>query len=65
MSVIKCERSVMVMTLHWHSSQVSGLDNGVDDTLTETGLTVTLFFIKGKQLLFPGHETSENCNFST
>ena len=25
------------MTLHWHSSQVSSLDNCVDDTPTETG----------------------------
>ena len=62
---MKCERSVITMTLHWHSSQVSSLGNGVDDTPTEICLTVALFFIKGKQLLFPGQETSENCNFST
>jgi hypothetical protein len=27
------------MTLYWYSSQVSSLDNCVDDTPTETGLT--------------------------
>jgi len=34
------ERSVITMTLYWHSSQVSGLDNCVDNTPTETGLIV-------------------------
>jgi len=34
---MKCERSVITMTIHWHSSQVSSLDNCVDDTPTETG----------------------------
>ena len=38
MSVMKCEKSVMVMTLHWHSSQVSSLGNCIDDTPTETAL---------------------------
>ena len=37
-SVIKCERSVITMTLHWHSSQVSSFDNYVDYIPTETGL---------------------------
>ena len=32
------ERSVITMTLYWHSSQVSSLGNCVDDTPTETGL---------------------------
>ena len=35
---MKCERSVITMTLHWHSSQVSNLNNCVDDTLIETDL---------------------------
>ena len=35
---MKYERSVITMTLHWHSSQVSSLGNCVDDTTTETGL---------------------------
>ena len=38
MSIMKCESSVITMTLHWHNSQVSSLDNCVDDTPTETGL---------------------------
>ena len=38
MSVMKCERSVITMTLHQHSSKDSSLDNCVDDTPTETGL---------------------------
>ena len=42
MSVMKCERSVMVMTLHWHSFQISSLGNCVDDTPTETGLRAPL-----------------------
>jgi hypothetical protein len=46
MSVMKCERSVITMTLQWHSSQVSSLDNYVDDTPTETGLS-TLNCLKG------------------
>ena len=41
MSVMKYERSVITMTLHWHSSQVSSLSNYVDDTPTETGLKET------------------------
>jgi hypothetical protein len=41
MSVMKYERSVITMTLHWHSSQVSSFSNCVDDTLTETGLKET------------------------
>ena len=32
---MRCERSVITMTLHWHSSQVFSLSNCVDDTLTE------------------------------
>ena len=38
MSVMKCERSVITMTLHWHSSQVSSLGNCVDHPPTETSL---------------------------
>ena len=41
MSVMKYKKShgiTITMTLHWHSSQVSSLDNCVDDTPTETGL---------------------------
>ena len=34
---MKCEMSVITMTFHWHSSEVSSLDNCVDDTPTETG----------------------------
>ena len=37
MSVIKCEMSVITMTLHWHNSQIFNLDNCVDDTPIETG----------------------------
>ena len=40
MSVLKCERRVITMTLHWHSSQVSSLGNCVDNTPTETSLIV-------------------------
>ena len=36
---MKCEKSVITMTLHWYSSQVSSLGNCVDDTPTETGLS--------------------------
>ena len=36
---MKYERSVIIMTLHWHNSQVSSLGNCVDDTPTEIGLT--------------------------
>ena len=39
MSVMQCERSVITMTLHWHSSQIFNLGNYVDDTPTETGLS--------------------------
>ena len=35
---MKCERSVITITLHWHSSQIFSLGNCVDDTPTETGL---------------------------
>ena len=35
---MKCERSVITMTLHWHSSQIFNFDNYIDDTPTETGL---------------------------
>ena len=38
MSVMQCERSVITMTLHWHSSLVFSLGNFVDDTPTETGV---------------------------
>ena len=38
MSVMKYERSVITMTLHRYSSQVSNIGNCVDDTPTETGL---------------------------
>jgi len=34
------ERSVITMTLYWHSSQVSSLGNCVDNTPTEAGLIV-------------------------
>ena len=27
---MKCDRSVIIMTLHWHSSQISNFDNCVD-----------------------------------
>ena len=40
---MKCERSVITVTLHWHSSQVSSLDNYVDDTSTETDLSQILW----------------------
>jgi len=40
MSVIKCEMSVITMTLHWHNSQIFNLDNCVDDTPIETGVHV-------------------------
>jgi len=40
---MKCERSVITMALHWHSSQVSSLGNCVDDTPTETGLMEDAF----------------------
>ena len=33
---MKCERSVITITLHWHSSQIFSLGNCVDDTPTET-----------------------------
>ena len=54
---MKCERSVIIMTLHQHSSQVSSLDNCVNDTPTETGLTshcicCLLIYIFLKILLF-------------
>ena len=32
------ERSVITMTLHWHSSQIYSLGNCVEDTPIETGL---------------------------
>ena len=35
---MKYEKSVITMTLHWHSFQVFSLDNCVDDTSTKTGL---------------------------
>jgi len=35
---MKCESSVITMTLYWHSSQVFNFGNCVDDTVTETGL---------------------------
>ena len=41
-SVMKNERSVITITLYWHSSQVYNLDNRVDDTPTETDLTSRL-----------------------
>ena len=41
MSVMKYERSVTTMTLHWHSSQISSLSNCVDNTPTETDLKET------------------------
>jgi len=40
---MKCEKSVITMALHWHSSQVSSLGNCVDDTPTETGLMEDAF----------------------
>ena len=39
MSVMKYKRSVITMTLYWHSSQVFSLDNCFDDTPAETGLS--------------------------
>ena len=41
-SVMKYEGSVITMTLHWYSSQISNLDNCVDDAPTETELIPTL-----------------------
>ena len=35
---MKYEKSVITMTLHWHSSQVFSFGNCVDDTPTETSL---------------------------
>ena len=40
MSVMKYERSVITMTLYWYGSQIFSLDNCVDDTPTESGLSV-------------------------
>ena len=37
---MKCDRNIMMMTLHWHSSYDFSLDNCVDDTPTEIGLNV-------------------------
>ena len=39
-SVMKCDRNVMMMTLHQHSFYDFSLDNCVDDTPTEIGLNV-------------------------
>ena len=39
MCVMKYKRSVITITLHWHSYQVSSLSNYVDDTPTETSLS--------------------------
>ena len=36
---MKCETSVITMTLHWHSYQIFSLGNCVDDTSIETGLS--------------------------
>ena len=41
MSVMKYERSVITITLHWHGFQIFSLVNCVDNTPTETGLTST------------------------
>jgi len=35
---MKCDRSVITMTLHWHSSQISSVSNCVDYTPTKTAL---------------------------
>ena len=39
---MKCERSVMVITLYWYSSQVFSLGNCIDDTL-RLALVVRVF----------------------
>ena len=39
---MKCGRSVITMTLHWYSSQISNFNNCVDDAPTETELIPTL-----------------------
>ena len=36
---MKCEMSVITMTLHWYSYQVSNFSNCVDDNFIETSLT--------------------------
>jgi len=35
---MKCERSVITMTLHWHSFEVFSLGNCIEDPPTETVL---------------------------
>ena len=64
-SVMKCERSVIIMTLHWHSSQISSFDNCVDDTPIKTifrgnseELSVHVHRTHSSPLLFRGHYTS-------
>ena len=57
---MKYDKSVITMTLHWHSSQVSNLGNYVDDTLTQTGLRVYKLHIqkiKYKGNFASGHST--------
>ena len=39
---MKYESSVITMALHWHSSQVFSFDNCVDDTPTQTALSMHL-----------------------
>ena len=39
MSVMKYKKSVITMTLYWHSSQIFSLGNCFDDTPAETGLS--------------------------
>ena len=38
---MKCESSVITMTLLWHDYLIPGLGNCVNDTLIETGLSIT------------------------
>ena len=40
MSVMKCERNIITMTLHWHGSQIFNRGKYIDDTPTETGLRI-------------------------
>ena len=39
MSVMKYKKSVITMTLYWHSSQIFSLGNCFDDTPAKTGLS--------------------------
>ena len=49
-SVMKCERSVIIMTLYWHNYQVFSLGNCVDDTTTEIGLRIEFNLESGEPI---------------